>query len=174
MIANRQQASRRNHMPPRLVSYCGQPAVEAVTSKNCTSRVHYAILYARCTYAAVGRDQSKEFVSVVIGVPGMMHDNSGRRSEFPVAIRYCQGHWSSKVDTHDAANVSPLFGSKSRRRIQTPDSGGKDQANSYQHSRSVVNLERVSKKENKSIVGARMDSKEQEKIMARRSDTQGN
>jgi hypothetical protein len=103
----------------------------------------------------------------------MMHDNSRRRSESPVAIRYWQGHWSSKVDTHDATNVSPLFGFKPRRRIQTPDCGGKDQVNSYQHTRSVVNLERVGKEESKGIVGARMGSKEQEQIMARRSDTQG-
>lgn len=28
---------------------CEQPAIEAVTSKYCTSRVHYAMSYARCT-----------------------------------------------------------------------------------------------------------------------------
>ena len=60
--------------------------------------------------SAVSRDQSEEFVSVVIGVPRMMLDNSRRGSESPVTIRYWRGHWGSEVDTRDFANVLPLFG----------------------------------------------------------------
>ena len=60
--------------------------------------------------SAVSRDQSEEFVSVVIGVPRMMLDNSRRGSESPVTIRYWRGHWGSEIDIHDSANVLPLFG----------------------------------------------------------------